>query len=94
MSHQDLMKLADAFASAKYSYAHVPSMVEKPRAALSDALKAVCDDAARLDHLAKSVRCSSANIDGNHSWNFMYGHGWKMGANFREAVDRSMKESK
>ena len=67
---------------------------ETEHAALERALEAVVRDAERMEHLCKSVRCSSANIDGNHSWNFNYGHGWKMGANFREAVDRSMKEMK
>jgi hypothetical protein len=47
-------------------------------------------DVARLEHLCKSVRCASANIDGKHSWNFLYGHGWTVGATFREAIDAAI----
>ena len=49
-------------------------------------------DAERLNHLASNVRCASASIDGKHNWNFLYGHGWKSGATFREAIDNARKE--
>jgi hypothetical protein len=47
-------------------------------------------DAARLDHLAKAARVSSLSIDGDHTWNFLWGSGWKAGATFREAIDAAM----
>jgi hypothetical protein len=93
MTHtkESLMALADRHA-AEVSVKH-PSL-PKSRNALEDALDEVMRDAARLDHLAKSVRCMGAYVGGNHSWSFLFGKGWKQGANFREAVDNDMKESK
>lgn len=52
---------------------------------------ALAKDAARMEHLRQFAKVSSLDINGNHSWTFNYGKGWKTGATFREAIDNDMK---
>ena len=90
------MDLADAYANETFFIGNgtsPPQKIKQLRAALEQRIKELEADAARLEHLCESVRCSSANIDGNHGWNFLHGYGWKTGATFREAVDSAMSEA-
>ena len=90
-----IMELADDLARAAFND---QMRQEEARAALQaevarveQELEAAKADVERMNHLVANVRCSGANIDGQHTWNFLWGKGWTTGASFREAIDNAKK---